>query len=126
MFDQLEVHSLPSTYHRLPIIRIRERYPDRLVDEENICIGVPRLRVVPDAISINYSTGPCQSRQDSIDKIYLTARVPSSMSSPLTDEAPGPEMFISVSVPLKSGTRSPPSVQNITSSLSGLFLLSKR
>ena len=99
------------TYHLLAVFRVRKADADWLVNEEDVGVVVPGIfealsRVPGRGHSawacpiIEYHHGPSK---------LGAANGPSSMKSPIEDEAPGP-----------------PLVQNMTSSASGSRLLSKK
>lgn len=93
-----------------PMIGVREPDSDGLVNEEYVCIFVPRVRVESDVVGVVDSAGTYGNVNIPMKhKVKIYFFVPSSMNSPVDEEHPGP-----------------PFVQKITSSLSGLLLLSKK
>jgi len=101
-----------AAYDKLSIISIWEAYVDGLVDEEYIRVRIPWIWVEFWTIWIEDSARAWIATVSTNDRYLPKTRnlnTPSSMNSPREEEQPGP-----------------PFVQNMTSSLSGSFLLSKK
>ena len=97
-----------DTYHCLAIVGIRETDPNRLIDEEDVRVGVPRFRMEFRSVSIQNSA---RTELHEKPKGRRTSRSFAGLAS-----RPA----------LLKNKNEPPFVQKTTSSLSGLLLLSKK
>lgn len=91
------------------MVSVREPNADGLVYEEDVGLLIPGVWVEGGVVGIRDPTRSCMMQVVSVRKGSLYRQVPSSMKRPRDDEHPGP-----------------PLVQKMTSSLAGLFLLSKK
>lgn len=89
-------------------ISIREPGAHRVINEEYIRVGIPRLWMVLWSIRVEHAAGTCIHISPRYTGLTAT-NSPSSMNNPVDEEHPGP-----------------PLVQKTTSSLSGSDLLSKK
>lgn len=126
------VYKYKITYNGFSKISIREPSADGLVDEEYVCIGIPRIRIVSCLISANdIAWAYIWIKPPALD--HGKESKPSSVSSPRAEDDPGPYDWNKV---FNASLRTwkvyeingyiPPFVQSMTSSLAGSFLLSKK
>jgi hypothetical protein len=101
-----------TTYHIFPKIRIGKSSANRLVYEEDVCNFVPRIRIergLVCACDATWSLLTMMAKIVHIECRSVSTGVPTSIKSPIDELHPGP-----------------PFVQNITSSVFGSCLLSKK
>jgi hypothetical protein len=122
----VKIVGMQGTNNGLAIISVGPE-ADRLVDEKDVGVCVPRLRMENSFIGIIIDFARPGHKSLESSPLAVSGYLPSSIKSPTVDGPPGPRKLGPASNSYNYRTSdSPPFVQNITSSLSRSFLLSKK